>query len=631
MIAVHWFKRIILPIAVFLACVLTFTLSQADEISQVKAAIEAKGAGWQAGETSMTRLSPEERKARLGLIKPSWHMTGAEMQMSAPPVTAPASLDWRNYNGNFVTPIRDQSTCGSCWAFATTAALESTTLINNNTPGVDLNLSEQVLISCGGAGNCEQGGSIDEASDYIRDEGLPVETCYPYTATNGNCANACPTYQTATYGIASWSWVTGTSPTVEAIRNALYTHGPLVSTMDVYSDFFAYSSGIYVHTSGAYQGGHAVLIVGYSDAGQYFIVKNSWGADWGESGYFRIAYSELNSSVDFGDYTIAYSGGTCSSSISPTSRSLGSSSGSGSIEVTAGGSCSWVAVSNASWITVTGGASGTGNGTVSYNITENTGAKRRIGTITIAGQTYTVTQAGVAPSIAATNPANGATSVSTTGGVTATFSETMKASTITTSSFTLVRGATPAPGSVAYEPASKTATFTPASRLALSTVYTATVTTAVQDDEDVALPSSVSWSFTTASTEPVVSNPGSSGSSGGGGGCFIATAAFGSPLEPHVQILRDFRDRYLHGHVAGSVLVQRYEDLSPPVARIISEDEMLKAAVRLSLLPLIGFAFVTLHLGAELLMAVGFFGVSFSAVALSRRRRMRGPEIHDRS
>jgi hypothetical protein len=118
---------------------------------------------------------------------------------------------------------------------------------------------------------------------------------------------------------------------------------------------------------------------------------------------------------------------------------------------------------------------------------------------------------------------------------------------------------------------------------------------------------------------------------GGGNGCFIATAAFGSPLEPHVQMLRDFRDRYLRGHAAGSFLVQSYEDLSPPVARFISGHEMLKAAVRLSLLPLIGFAFVTLHLGAELLMALGIFSVAFSVVALSRRRRIRGPAIRGRS
>ncbi len=151
-------------------------------------------------------------------------------------------------------------------------------------------------------------GYISYASDYIRNTGLPLETCYPYTATDGSCGSACCTYQTSTYQIASWAYVTTTSPTVSAIRDALVSYGPLVTTMDVYEDFYSYSSGVYSYATGAYEGGHAVLIVGYSDAGQYFIVKNSWGAGWGESGYFKIAYSELGTVVSFGDYTIAIHG-----------------------------------------------------------------------------------------------------------------------------------------------------------------------------------------------------------------------------------------------------------------------------------------------------------------------------------
>jgi len=129
------------------------------------------------------------------------------------------------------------------------------------------------------------------------------------------------------------------------------------------------------------------------------------------------------------------------------------------------------------------------------------------------------------------------------------------------------------------------------------------------------------YTITQSAETPPVSKPGSSG--GGGGGCFIATAAFGSPMEPHVQILRDFRDEYLRGHAAGNFMVRLYEDLSPPVARFISGQEALKAAVRLSLLPLIGFAFVALHLGVELSMALGFFGVVSLAVGRARSRRMR--------
>ena len=272
-------------LAVFLT--LSVSISHADEVSQVRAAIVAKQARWQAGETSMTQLSPAERRARLGLVKASLPVGAEMMVMAEPPVVgAPPSLDWRSNGGNFVTPVRNQGGCGSCWAFATTAALESSVLRAANTPGVDLNLSEQVLVSCGtsggtDAGSCS-GGVIQYASNYIRDTGLPLETCYPYTGTDGSCGSACGTYNTSTYRIVSWADVTGTSPTVSAIRDALVSYGPLVTTMDVYDDFFSYVSGVYSHTTGDNAGGHAVLIVGYNDAGQYFIVKNSWGQD-GES------------------------------------------------------------------------------------------------------------------------------------------------------------------------------------------------------------------------------------------------------------------------------------------------------------------------------------------------------------
>ncbi len=111
-----------------------------------------------------------------------------------------------------------------------------------------------------------------------------------------------------TYKITAWQWVTMGSPTVDAIKSALITYGPLVTTMNVYADFYYYTEGVYSHTSGALEGGHAILIIGYDDTNQYFIVKNSWGTTWGEAGFFRIAYSQLTNAVQFGADTIAYTG-----------------------------------------------------------------------------------------------------------------------------------------------------------------------------------------------------------------------------------------------------------------------------------------------------------------------------------
>jgi len=271
------------------------------EIDEVNAAIAREGAEWIAGETSVTRLSHAERQSRLGFI-PSDIPEEKYIVQDFAPMAAPSHLDWRNNSGNYVTPIRDQRSCGSCWAFATTAALESATLITLGTPGVDINLAEQILVSCSGAGSCG-GGYTSYASDYFQDTGLPLESCYPYTGTNGNCGNACSNWQSSTYKIVDW-W--GVTKSVDALKNALYAYGPLVTTMQVYSDFDSYQSGVYSYVTGYKRGGHAILLVGYDDPGQYFICKNSWGTWWGESGYFRIAYSQLNSVVNFGAYTIAY-------------------------------------------------------------------------------------------------------------------------------------------------------------------------------------------------------------------------------------------------------------------------------------------------------------------------------------
>lgn len=317
-------KLFLLWIGFIAALFLASTISFADELTDIQSAIKAKGAKWTAGETSLMKLSKEDRKKRLGLIldlSPQEELAPAPMEQIT---VAPVSLDWRNNVGDYVTPIRNQGNCGSCWAFATTAALESATLIAQNWSGADLNLAEQTLVSCSGAGDCG-GGYIGSASNYIRNTGLPLEACFLYKALDANdippvtCDQACLNWQNSTYKIDSYS---GVSATVDAIKNALNTNGPLVTTMAVYNDFFSYSGGVYTHVTGSLAGYHAILIIGYDDTGQYFIVKNSWGSGWGsvagygtERGYFMIAYSQMSNEVSFGASTLSYSLASTNSTI----------------------------------------------------------------------------------------------------------------------------------------------------------------------------------------------------------------------------------------------------------------------------------------------------------------------------
>jgi hypothetical protein len=257
------------------------------EVLTVQEAIARENLSWQAGETSMSRLSEPERRLRLGGrltdVLPSFPR---EIPI---PAFLPAVLDWRNHNGNWVTSIKDQGDCGSCWAFATVAVLESMVKISKNM-SENIDLSEQMLVSCSGAGNCVDGGYEYLAAEYIKDTGIPNESCFPYTASDASC-NPCSGWQSRVVKIKSWAWV---SNSTSAIETALQS-GPVTTYMTVYSDFYHYSSGIYKVTAGATEeGGHLVAIIGYNHTNGYWICKNSWGTDWGENGFFRIKVGQAD-------------------------------------------------------------------------------------------------------------------------------------------------------------------------------------------------------------------------------------------------------------------------------------------------------------------------------------------------
>lgn len=199
----------------------------------------------------------------------------------------PRYFDWRNASRkNYITPVKNQASCGSCWAFGVASAFEGEINAYYNTL-VNVDLSEQDLVSCSSSGSCS-GGSPVGALSYIKGTGVTGESCFEYTATNNLCSNKCASWQSSAWKISSW---TAESTKNDSIRKALFEKGPLAIEMSVYSDFMSYGGGIYRQTSQTYVGGHEVALVGYgydSNNNLYWIVKNSWGTGWGESGFFRI-------------------------------------------------------------------------------------------------------------------------------------------------------------------------------------------------------------------------------------------------------------------------------------------------------------------------------------------------------
>lgn len=241
----------------------------------------------------------------------------------------PKEFDWRNVNGtNFVTISRNQhipNYCGACWAFAATSALSDRiriarardTVNKDGHSAVDvhreINLSPQVILNCDMQDQGCHGGDPLNAFRYIHENGVPEEGCQRYAASGhdtGNqcrdvdiCMNCLPSkgcfaqkkfdkYYTSEFGL-----VNGT----EQIMAEIYHRGPIACGVAVTDEFLKYEKGVFKDTSGATEQDHAISVVGWGEeenGSPYWIVRNSWGTYWGETGWFRIARGINNLGIE---------------------------------------------------------------------------------------------------------------------------------------------------------------------------------------------------------------------------------------------------------------------------------------------------------------------------------------------
>lgn len=245
-------------------------------LDRLRDALRARGARWSAAANGIASLSRDRRARYLGYVPGADELTlderervarAARAHTTATPSTH-AAVDLRSADGkSFVGPIRDQGETPACVAFAIDAAVEGTLRRSAGDPG--LSIRSPALVHALAANSCPS-----ELLHWMCRERIAIRVLGAASPAE----------------VRLHEWVHLVAP--DAMKAWITHRGPLIAGVAVHEDFYAYLNGVYHHIVGPLEGGHCVAVVGFDDAAGYWIAQNSWGARWGEDGWFRIAYGE---------------------------------------------------------------------------------------------------------------------------------------------------------------------------------------------------------------------------------------------------------------------------------------------------------------------------------------------------
>jgi cathepsin B len=230
----------------------------------------------------------EEIRSMFGVVIPEDRLALPKADYSALREFAglPDSFDSRDAWPSCKGAIRDQGQCGSCWAFGAVEAFDDRRCIASKAGKVDFS-APQALVDCDTQDFGCGGGWPEKAWEYMRDQGLPTESCYPYKAYDKNCNKKCSDGKEWSVNKAK---TVHTYSSTDDVKTDIQANGPVETWFAVYQDFLNYHSGIYAPTSPSLLGYHAVEVLGWGveNGVKYWIAANSWAASWGDKGYFKI-------------------------------------------------------------------------------------------------------------------------------------------------------------------------------------------------------------------------------------------------------------------------------------------------------------------------------------------------------
>jgi len=261
-----------------------------------------------ADQGKMSGITRKQAKALCGTLPEKQGQFLPKISHAGSDVQVPTSFDARKQwpHCSTLSYIRDQSACGSCWAFAAVESMSDRICIFK---GINVNVSAQDMNSCcDSCGNGCDGGYPGAAWDYWVQTGVSTEKCDPYSLPGcdhhlANSTHPCPQQEYATPACTqscvdgeSWSSSLHFGSSAYSLSGEqdmqleIFTNGSVEAAFTVYEDFLTYKSGVYQYQTGNMLGGHAVKILGWGtlNGTPYWLVANSWNPDWGNNGYFLI-------------------------------------------------------------------------------------------------------------------------------------------------------------------------------------------------------------------------------------------------------------------------------------------------------------------------------------------------------